>query len=80
MARPKGPDLEPITLRLRSETLDAVRLLANRDIRSINAEMEFLLQDALKRRGLLKNSQSSNGLDDDPSSRGDRREDLASEG
>ena len=38
-------------LRVDREVLDAVQRWANDDLRSLNAEIEYLLRDALKRGG-----------------------------
>jgi hypothetical protein len=39
-------------LRLEPAVWDAVERLAQRDLRSVNAQIEFLLRDALARRGI----------------------------
>ena len=39
-------------LRLDPALHDAIARLANRDLRSVNAEIEFLLREALKARGV----------------------------
>lgn len=39
-------------LRLDPALFDAVARLANADLRSVNAEIEFLLREALKTRGV----------------------------
>ena len=41
-------------LRIDVEVLDAVRRLAEDDLRSLNAEVEYLLREALRQRGRLK--------------------------
>ncbi len=40
-------------LRIDAEVLDAVRRWADDDLRSLNGQIEFLLRDALRRRGRL---------------------------
>lgn len=40
-------------LRIDAEVLDAVRLWADDDLRSLNGQIEFLLREALKRAGRL---------------------------
>jgi hypothetical protein len=41
-------------MRVRPEVLEAVERLAAADLRSVNAEVEVLLREALMRRGALK--------------------------
>jgi hypothetical protein len=42
---------KPFLLRIDSTVLDAVQRWANDDLRSLNAQIEFLLRDALRRAG-----------------------------
>jgi hypothetical protein len=42
---------KPFLLRIDKELLDAVQRWANDDLRSLNAQIEFLLRDAVLRRG-----------------------------
>ena len=42
---------KPFLLRIDSAVLDAVQRWANDDLRSLNAQIEFLLRDALRRAG-----------------------------
>lgn len=44
-------DRKPFLLRIDSTVLDAVQRWANDDLRSLNAQIEFILRDALKRVG-----------------------------
>jgi hypothetical protein len=44
---------KPFLLRIDRALLDAVQRWANDDLRSLNAQIEFLLRDALKRGGRL---------------------------
>ena len=46
-------DRKPFLLRIDSTVLDAVQRWANDDLRSLNAQIEFVLRDALKRVGRL---------------------------
>jgi hypothetical protein len=41
-------------LRIDAEVLDAVRAWAGDDLRSLNGQIEFLLREALRRAGRLK--------------------------
>jgi hypothetical protein len=42
---------KPFLLRIDAALLDAVQRWANDDLRSLNAQIEFLLRDALRRAG-----------------------------
>jgi hypothetical protein len=42
---------KPFLLRIDSTVLDAVQRWANDDLRSLNAQIEFVLRDALRRAG-----------------------------
>ena len=44
---------KPFLLRIDSVVLDAVQRWANDDLRSLNAQIEFVLRDALRRAGRL---------------------------
>jgi hypothetical protein len=48
-------------LRLDPALYEAVARLAAADLRSVNAEIEFLLREALKARGVKTEAQSSDG-------------------
>jgi hypothetical protein len=50
--RPRGPERIPFPLRLQAALLEAVKRCAAADVRSINAEIEVLLREALQRRGV----------------------------
>lgn len=56
--RPAGPERIAFPLRLEPDLLAALRKCAAADLRSINAEIEFLLRDALTRRGIRFDSVS----------------------
>jgi Uncharacterized protein conserved in bacteria len=47
-----GADKRAFALRVRAEVLTAVEKLAAADLRSVNAEIEVLLREALARRGI----------------------------
>jgi hypothetical protein len=49
--RPRGPRI-PFPLRLQTSLLEAVKRCAAADVRSINAQIEVLLREALQRRGV----------------------------
>ena len=48
---------KPFLLRIDSAVLDAVQRWANDDLRSLNAQIEFVLRDALRRAGRLPREQ-----------------------
>jgi hypothetical protein len=50
--RPPGPDRIAFPLRVEKAILDAVRRCATADLRSVNAQIEMLLREALARRGV----------------------------
>jgi hypothetical protein len=47
------PERKPFLLRIDSAVLDAVQRWANDDLRSLNAQIEFVLREALRRAGRL---------------------------
>ena len=51
-------------LRMSTQVLDAVQRWADDDLRSLNAQIEYLLRAAVRQSGRLKDS---NAPDDDPS-------------
>ncbi|MFW7268954.1 hypothetical protein ACMAUO_13420 [Gluconacetobacter sp. Hr-1-5] len=61
--RPRGPDKAAFALRLDPALLAAIRRCADAELRSVNAQMEVLLREALARRGL----RLTEGPDSDPS-------------
>jgi hypothetical protein len=48
------PDRKPFLLRIDPTVLDAVQRWANDDLRSLNAQIEFLLRRAAQQSGRLK--------------------------
>src|SRR5687768_4117756 len=50
------PERKPFLLRIDPAVLDAVQRWANDDLRSLNAQIEFVLRDALRRTGRLPRS------------------------
>jgi hypothetical protein len=50
--RPRGPERIAFPLRIEKTILEAVKRSAAADIRSVNAEIEVLLREALERRGI----------------------------
>jgi hypothetical protein len=52
---------KPFLLRIDAEVLEAIQRWANDDLRSLNAQIEFLLRRALIDRGRLKEPQDQVG-------------------
>jgi hypothetical protein len=50
--RPPGPERIPFPLRAEKAIFEAVKRCAAADLRSVNAEIEILLREALARRGI----------------------------
>ena len=53
-----SPDKKAFALRLDPALYAALARLANADLRSVNAEIEFLLREALKARGVRVEEQA----------------------
>lgn len=53
-------------LRISAPVLDAVQRWADDDLRSLNAQIEYLLRDALRRAGRLKPAPAPRPVEDDP--------------
>lgn len=47
-------DKKAYPLRIRAEVLDAMQLWADDELRSLNAQIEYVLREALRRSGRLK--------------------------
>jgi hypothetical protein len=52
-------------LRINAEVLDAIQRWADDELRSLNAQIEYVLRDALRKNGRMKKNESS---DDDTTS------------
>jgi hypothetical protein len=59
--RPPGPERVAFPLRAEKAILDAVKRCAVADLRSVNAEIEMLLREALARRGIRIKPTSEDG-------------------
>ena len=59
---------KPFLLRVDRALLDSVQRWANDDLRSLNAQIEYLLRDSLKRAGRLPKEEPAGetGIDPDP--------------
>jgi hypothetical protein len=62
--RPPGPERVAFPLRAEKGILDAVKRCAVADLRSVNAEIEILLREALGRRGIRIKPANEAGEDD----------------
>jgi hypothetical protein len=51
-----SPGKRPFLIRVKPEVLDAVERLAADEMRSVNAQLEMLIREGLKKRGRLKDS------------------------
>lgn len=58
-------------LRISAPVLDAVQRWADDDLRSLNAQIEFLLREALRRSGRMKKSDPPDPIPDDADNAGD---------
>ena len=61
--RPPGPERVPFPLRAEKAILKAVKRCAVADLRSVNAEIEILLREALGRRGIRIKPANKDGED-----------------
>jgi hypothetical protein len=61
--RPPGPKRIAFPLRAEKAILDAVKRCAVADLRSVNAEIEILLREALVRRGIRIRPENKDGKD-----------------
>jgi hypothetical protein len=61
--RPPGPERIPFPLRAEKSILEAVKRCAAADLRSVNAEIEILLREALARRGIRIKPADEDGAD-----------------
>ena len=61
--RPLGPERIAFPLRTEKAILDAVKRCAVADLRSVNAEIEILLREALARRGIRIRPANKDGKD-----------------
>lgn len=52
-------------LRIHKDVFDAIQKWADDDLRSVNAQIEFVLRDALKRRGRVPKSGDDDGAGSD---------------
>ncbi len=53
-----SPGKKAFLIRVQPETLDALEKLAAAELRSVNAEIEYLLREALARRGIKVGKES----------------------
>ncbi len=55
-------DKKAYPLRIGADVLQAMQRWANDDLRSVNAQIEYVLRDALRRAGRLKTSDAEDEL------------------
>ena len=55
------PARKAFALRIDEKTLSAMQRWANDDLRSLNAQIEFVLRDALRKAGKLRKQESGRG-------------------
>lgn len=58
------PERKPYLLRIPSDLLDELARWAKDDLRSLNAQIEYALREALRRRRGTENEQSPSGTGD----------------
>ena len=58
------PERKPYLLRIPSDLLDELARWAKDDLRSLNAQIEYVLREALRRRRGVENNQTSMGTED----------------
>ena len=59
-------DKKAYPLRISAAVLEAMQRWADDDLRSVNAQIEFVLRDALRKHGRLKPGDVAPVVDDDP--------------
>lgn len=64
-------DKKAYPLRISVEVIDAVQRWADDELRSVNAQIEYVLRDALRRAGRLPNPVSAGDRDADSTERTD---------
>ena len=52
-------------LRINADVLEALQRWSDDELRSVNAQIEYVLRDALRRAGRLKKSDDTSANDDD---------------
>jgi hypothetical protein len=52
-------DKKAYPLRISGDVLDAVQRWADDELRSVNAQIEYVLRDALRKAGRIKNTQGA---------------------
>jgi hypothetical protein len=58
-------DKKAYPLRISAEVLDAVQHWANDELRSVNAQIEYVLRDALRKAGRMRAAAVAKADDDD---------------
>jgi hypothetical protein len=68
-------DRKPFLLRIDSAVLEGVQRWANDDLRSLNAQIEYLLRESLRRAGRATRSSGESNEQSPPSPAGDTPKD-----
>ena len=59
-------DKKAYPLRISASVLDAMQRWSNDDLRSLNAQIEYVLRDALQKTGRLKPPQKPQAVEEEP--------------
>ncbi len=62
---------KPFALRISPQVMTAMQRWADDDIRSLNAQIEWVLREGLRKAGRLKRTQAEPVEDDDPALKSD---------
>jgi hypothetical protein len=64
--RPPGPERTAFALRIDPQLLEAVKHCASAELRSVNAQIEILIREALVKRGVLRKGRNGgDGMPDE---------------
>jgi hypothetical protein len=63
-------DVKPFLLRIDPQVLAAVQVLADAELRSLNGQIEFLLREAVRKRGVKVPPDRPTGTEVAPADRG----------
>ncbi|MCK0069071.1 Arc family DNA-binding protein [Kordiimonas laminariae] len=58
----KKPGKKAYALRINGDILDAVHRWADDELRSVNAQIEFIIRDALRREGRIKKPEAPKAI------------------
>lgn len=69
MSAPVGGNKKAYPLRISAEVLDAVQQWSSDELRSVNAQIEYVLRDALRRAGRLRGASQAQAKTAPPESK-----------